>query len=275
MCTKEERMTMLKRILFIFCLLLQTTNASELVKKKFEWGAGLLNLYGNHYRGSDQGRLWTFPLPYFNYSSDRIEVDPSFIRGIIFHNEWFSFKLSLMAGPNAESKKNRARAGMPSLDYTLEAGPMMVFYLWKSDNKEFALNFEWPFREVMATDFSYLKHVGLFTVPYLNLKHEGTPATWNWRSELSVSPMFADQKYHEYFYGVDKQFVLPNRPSYHARGGYSGLQTTVFFNKRIGNLIIIPVVRWDYLNGATFMNSPLVKIKNYLLAGLGTFWLFD
>jgi outer membrane protein len=261
----------------LLILNLQPASAQEDIEpsKKFEWGAGFLSIYGNHYRGSDQEKLWFFPTPYFTYKSEHIEAEPSFIRGVFFHNEWFSFKLSLMLGLNVESKKNRARGGMPSLDYTLEAGPMFIFHLWKSQNKELTINFEWPIRESFATDLSYIKAVGLFTVPYVNFIHQPTPSTWSWSSELSFSPMFADRKYHQYFYGVDKQYERPNRPEYQARGGYNGFQAAVVLNKRIKNFVIIPFLRWDYLKGAVFEDSPLVKIKTYTIGGLGLFWLFN
>jgi outer membrane protein len=262
---------------FIFLLFIgaQAFAAPSLqpIPTKFEWGVGVLNFYGNHYRGSDQCKLWSFPLPYFTYTSEYIEAEPSFIRGVLFHNHWFSFKLSLMAGLNAESEKNRARAGMPSLDYTVEAGPLFIFYLWHTDNKNLALNFEWPVRKVFATDLSYLKDVGYFTVPYINLLHTPDPSSWMWNSEFSVSPMFADKKYHQYFYEVSKEFATPSRPVYQAHGGYSGFQSAIVLNKHFGNLVVLPLLRWDYLQGSSFSGSPLVKTKNYFLGGLGFFWL--
>ena len=260
--------------LLIFSWQISVADTNELPNKKFELGGGLLSIYGNHYRGSDQGRSWFLPIPYFTYRSDKIEAEPSFIRGIFFHNEWFSFKLSLMLGLNVESKKNKAREGMPTLDYTVEAGPMFIFKLWRSEKKDLAINFEWPIRESFATDLSYIKAVGLFTVPYINIIHTPTPSSWNWTSELSVSPMFADNKYHQYFYGVDQQYARAGRPFYTAHGGYSGFQTAIVLNKRIEHFVVIPFMRYDYLKGATFENSPLVKIKHYVVGGLGLFYLF-
>ena len=265
-------------VLFFFLILSwQNTFAAPIEDsyKKFEWGGGFLNIYGNHYRGSDQSKLWFFPIPYFTYKSERIEAEPSFIRGIFFHNDWFSFKLSLMLGLNVESKKNKAREGMPSLDYTVEAGPMFIFHLWKSQKNDLTVNFEWPIRESFATDLSYIKPVGLFTVPYLNIIHTPNPTAWNWSSEFSISPMFADSKYHQYFYAVDKQYARLDRPFYQAHGGYSGFQTALVLNKRVNNFVIIPFVRWDNLNNTVFENSPLVKTKTYLIGGLGLFWLFN
>lgn len=264
-------------LFFLHAVLWQSSHAAQVenAQKKFEWGAGFLSIEGNHYRGSDQGKLWLFPVPYFTYFSERIEAEPSFIRGILMHNEWFSLKLNLMLGLNIESEKNKARAGMPPLDYTIEAGPMFIFNLWHSKDNKSSVSFEWPVREIFATDLTYLKHVGLFTVPYLNFKNLPTSKNWHWSSEFSISPMFADQKYHQYFYGVDKQFVRPDRPSFTAHGGYSGFQSALVLNKRFDHLVVIPFIRWDYLKGATFMNSPLVRANNYFIGGLGIFWLFN
>lgn len=262
---------------FIFIFFTRHANAeqSTLSQKKFEWGAGLLSIYGNHYRGSDQAKSWILPVPYFTYNSERIEAESSFIRGIFAHNKWFAFKLSLLLGLKVESKQNRAREGMPGLDYTVEAGPMVVFHLWQSEDKELLINFEVPARESFATNLHYLKRVGFFTVPYLNIIHSPSPSTWKWKSEISVSPMFADKKFHQYFYGVDQQYVRIDRPYYHARGGYSGFQTSLIMNKRIDHFSIIPFFRWDYLKKAVFEDSPLVKVKNYLIGGLGLFYMFD
>ncbi len=260
--------------LFLFIILFASTNFASAAYKKFEWGAGVLSVYGNHYRGSDQFKLWYFPTPYFTYKSDRIEADPSYVRGIFFTNDWFSFKLSLMLGLNVESKENRARVGMPSLDYTIEAGPMFIFHLWKSEEKNLAINFECPIRESFATNLKYLKPIGVFAVPYFNIIYSPPPSQKSWNTEFSISPMFAEQKYHQYFYSVDKEYVRDGRPYYRAHGGYSGLQAAVVLNKRINNFVIIPFLRWDYLKNATFQDSPLVKIKNYTIGGIGLFWLF-
>ena len=268
------------KIIFLIFLLISSENFANAKSNidtptQFEWGVGFLNIYGNHYRGSDQVKAWIFPTPYFIYKSDRIEADPSFIRGIFYHNEWFSFKLSLMLGLNVESKKNKAREDMPSLDYTIEAGPMFIFHLWESSQKDLKINFEIPIRESFATNLSYLKPVGLFTVPYINLIHSPTPSTFNWSSEFSLSPMFASQSFHQYFYNVEKQYTRIDRPYYQARGGYSGFQTALVLNRRFNNLVIIPFIRWDYLKHASFEDSPLVKSKNYTIGGLGLYWLFE
>jgi outer membrane scaffolding protein for murein synthesis (MipA/OmpV family) len=267
----------MKLIALCFLLYSQILQASEgnTQTSKFEWGGGLLGVFGNDYRGSDQGRFWFFPIPYFTYASQKLEAEPSFIRGIIFHNDWISFKLSFVLGLNVESKGNRARIGMPGLDYTFELGPMPIFHLWQSSNLNLAINLECPVRESFATDLTYIKPVGLFSIPYLNIIHHPNSGEGSWNSEFSLGPMYADKKYHQRFYEVEKEFVRADRAFYEASGGYSGLQTAIVLNKRFQNLLMISFVRWDYLKGAVFESSPLVKTKNYFVGGLGLFWMVD
>lgn len=243
-------------------------------EKTFEWGAGFLSFRGGHYRGSNQSRSWFIPLPYFTYTSKYIEAEPSFVRGTFFKNEWVSLKLSLLAGLNVESETNSARQGMPSLDYTFEAGPMVIFNLWESLNKQFRLTFEFPFRAVNTTDLTYVKPIGFFGVPYLNFKTSPLSSLSNWSFEFSVAGMWASRKYHNHFYGVSPVYALADRPAYDAQSGYSGVQSTIIFNKRYDNFIFIPFFRFDVLEGAVFESSPLIKSKNYFIGGLAFFWLF-
>lgn len=249
-----------------------STNAGE---RHLDLGAGPLTVVGNHYRGSDQTKIWIFPIPYFSYRSDKLEAEPSFIRGILFRNRWFSFKLSLVPGLNVESTKNRARAGMPSLDYSLEVGPMAIFHLWESDDNVFEINFECPVRESFATDLTYIKRAGLITVPYFNLIYKPRKDGWSFDSEFSISPMWASQRYHERFYSVPTQYQTPPRKAYQATGGYSGVQSAIVFNKRIDRIGLLSFIRWDYLKGTAFEDSPLVKQYHFFIGGIGVFWMFN
>lgn len=241
---------------------------------KFEWGAGLLSIKGAHYRGSDQSKDWFIPTPYFSYNSENIEVETSFARGTLYKNSWMAFKLSVLVGLNVESEDNRARAGMESLDYTFELGPMVIFDLWENPAKGYSLTFEAPFRMVNSTDLSNVHNRGFFSVPYLSWKASPHPRRWGVGYELSVAAMWGSRKYHEYFYGVAPWYVTAGRAYYQAKAGYSGTQFTIILNKRWQDVVILPFIRYDILDGAVFEESPLVKKKSYFVGGLGIFWLF-
>ncbi len=247
------------------------TEIKEQDSSSFEWGPSVLFLRMNHYRGSNQYMNKVIPFPYFSYKSKNVEAEPSYVRGTIFENNYFSFKISVMAGLSVDSTKNAAREDMPDLDYLFEVGPMLILKLWKSDNNLHEVTFESPFRRVFSTNFTRVDQVGWWSVPYLNYRINPNKYTLGFAADLSAAVMFADNGYHDYFYSVDKKYETSERVEYDAAGGYSGVQLCMVLEKRIGNFIFIPVVRYDYLNRAVFEDSPLVKTKSYfafLLAGI-------
>ena len=250
------------------------TNTVVEPTEKFEWGAGLLSVRGNHYRGSDQAKNWIIPTPYFTYTSEVLEVEPSFARGTFYKNDWLALKMSVIVGLNVESEKNKARAGMDSLDYMFELGPMAIVKIWESETKGHSLTFEMPFRMVNSTDLTNAHNRGFFSISYINWRAAPHPSRWNWGFELSAGAMWGSRKYHEYFYGVAPWFETPERSAYKATSGFSGTQITLILNKRWKDLIFVPFLRYDNLVGTAFEDSPLVKQRSYLVGGLGFFWLF-
>lgn len=242
-------------------------------KTSLELGAGLLSFKIPHYRGSDQKKDYFLPLPFFIYSSKNIEAEPSFIRGTFFRKGPFALKLSVLAGLSVESETNTARHGMPNLGFTVEVGPMILARLWTSKDKKYFVNLEFPFRYVMEIDSSP-KSVGLFSIPYINLVNLPKKETWNWGIELSFAVHFADQNYHDHYYSVGPDYVRAGRPQYSARGGYNGSSWVLILNRRFKNLYLVPFVRYDSIKSAVFEDSPLVREKDYLAFGLGSFWLF-
>ncbi len=246
-------------------------DASSEKSSKFEWGPSLLCLRMNHYRGSDQYMNKVIPFPYFSYTSEHLEAEPSYVRGTLFENSFFSLKISVMAGLSVDSTRNRARKDMPDLDYMIEIGPMLILKLWKSENNLHEITFESPFRRVFSTDFTRIDQVGWWSVPYINYIIYPNKYTLDTRCELSFAAMFADNGYHDYFYRVDREYASVDREEYNPTGGYSGVQFAMVMEKRIGNVILIPVFRYDYLKETVFEESPLVKTKSYfafLLAGI-------
>lgn len=267
--TRYAALCLLAAVLFSARLSAQGTEEST-----FEWGLGFLSLRLNHYRGSDQFKNYILPFPYFSYQSSRIEAEPSFVRGTLYRSDYIILKISLMAGLSVESKDNRARQGMPDLGYMFEAGPMIIVTLWRSGDRLHSLSFESPVRYVFATDFTYLKPVGIFTVPYLNFVSLPQKYTLGIKSEFSAALMYGSRGYHDFFYTVEPKYARPIRPEYHAGAGYSGLQLAWILSRRAGTVHLLPFARYDYLRHTVFEHSPLVRTRHYFAFGLGSFYMF-
>jgi outer membrane scaffolding protein for murein synthesis (MipA/OmpV family) len=86
-------------------------------------------------------------------------------------------------------------------------------------------------------------------------------------------PLFADRRYHQYFYTVDPQYATATRPQYHASAGYAGTQVVTALSKRFPKFWVGGYLRYDTLSGAVFEDSPLVQRRSYWAAGLGFAWM--
>jgi outer membrane protein len=91
---------------------------------------------------------------------------------------------------------------------------------------------------------------------------------------ISAGPMFANSDYHRYYYSVEPAYATSSRPSYSAGSGYSCSTLSVGFNKEHKQLIFNAFVSMDFLRGAVYEESPLVKTKNSFMYGFTVSWVF-
>jgi outer membrane scaffolding protein for murein synthesis (MipA/OmpV family) len=91
---------------------------------------------------------------------------------------------------------------------------------------------------------------------------------------MGLGPVFGDQTFHDYYYRVDQAYTHSNRPAYSASGGYGGMQFGASFGKYFDKLWVGLFGRADFLNGATFADSPLVKTNTNFLVGLAVSYIF-
>jgi outer membrane scaffolding protein for murein synthesis (MipA/OmpV family) len=242
----------------------------------WEVGIGPVGLYLPDYRGSDQSRGYLYPFPYVAYRGEFFRVDREGIRGIFFESDRVELDVSLYGTPPVDSQDNRARQGMPDLDATVEVGPVLDIVLAR-DRKidyNYRLRLRLPVRAVIATDLSDAQFIGWVTYPHLSLDLRPEFLGGRWHAGFNAGPLFATQKYHQYFYGVAPQFATPERPAFDARGGYSGAAFFASLSRRIQKFWVGAYVRYDALQGAAFEDSPLVKRDYAIGAGLAIAWVF-
>lgn len=235
---------------------------------------GALPFRSDNYRGSPQHKWFTLPIPALTIRGKNVEAENGFLRGHIVRFGDFTLDLSFSVGLNVSSGGDRLRHGMENLDPTFEIGPMLRYYMWKSKSGTQFLNLEIPFRSVYATDLSYIDHVGYYSIPYLNFLTKPSPATFGFSTETSIGIQYGSSGFHNRFYGVNTKYVTPEREKYHAVAGYSGVQLAVSLSKRMGDFLFVPFVRYDYLSGAVYKESPLFKNPNYTFFGAAVIWFF-
>lgn len=232
-------------------------------------GAGLLHL--PHYRGSDQYRNWLLPIPYFQYRGEVFRADREGAHALLVDNERLKFDLSLAVNTPTRSSDNRARAGLPNLSPTLEAGPSVkwIFGAGRAGAAEWTLDLRLPVRAVFTVDRNPAL-IGYTASPVLNLDW----ASGGWNTSWQVGPVAASSAYNRYFYGVPGAFATAARPAFEARGGAGGWAATALASRRLGDFWLGSFAQYDSLAGASFAASPLVRSRHNLSFGVGLSYVF-
>ena len=265
---------MRQRALLICSVVLALSASAAHAEEKplWEFGLGVGALAFPDYRGSDEARIYPVPVPYFVYRGPILKADRDGLRGRLFNREYVELDLSVGATIPVSSDDNAARRGMPDLKPTFEIGPSVEVHLWRSADHDVKFDLVMPLRVPITIESSPRSLQWMFA-PRLNIDFENFGGRAGWNFGAGVGPVFAADKFHDYFYSVPAQFATPERPEYRADGGYSGMHVLAAVSKRFPNYWFGAFLRYDWLGGAEFANSPLMRRENYLAGGFGIAWM--
>lgn len=233
----------------------------------WELGAGVATLQLPHYRGSEQSRAWSLPLPYFVYRGQFLRADREGARAVLLERNVVEIDLSVAGTAPARSDGNRAREGMPDLAPTFELGP--------NANLTFARGPDWkvelraPVRAAFAVQGSP-RHIGWTASPYVT-------AEWvqaGWEVGVRLGGLWGDRRFHGYVYDVAPEYATGTRAAYRAASGSSGWQATAGASRRFGAWWVGGFVRADDVRGSAFDASPLVTQPRTWAAGIAVSYVF-
>ena len=241
-------------------------------KPLWEFGLGVGGIEFPDYRGSDQTQVFPVPVPYFVYRGRFLRADRDGLRGRLFDKEQAELSLSVSATIPVDSEDNSARRGMPDLKPTIEIGPSFDVHLWRSADRDVKLDLIMPLRIPITLESSPESLHWIFA-PRLNIDFENFAGQAGWEFGAGIGPVFAADKFHRYFYSVPPQFATADRPEYDADGGYSGMHVLAAVSKRFPKYWVGAFLRYDWLGGAEFEDSPLVRRESSLAGGFGIAWM--
>jgi outer membrane scaffolding protein for murein synthesis (MipA/OmpV family) len=243
-------------------------------KPLWELGVGFSALLLPDYRGSDEYRVYPLPYPYVVYRGDVLRVDEHEISGRIFKTDRILLDVSVYGYLPVKSSNNTARQGMEDLDPTFEIGPALKIKLLEGKEDKYRMNLTLPVRAVFSTNFKSVSYEGWVISPRINFEKDDIIPQTGLNLGISAGPMFADRGYHEYIYTVDPAYATAARPAYSAGGGYSGSTLSIGLSKEYKQFIFNAFVSTDFLQGAAFENSPLVKRSTSFMTGISFTWVF-
>lgn len=260
-----------KSALIILGLLSASLEAAE-EKPLWEVGAGIAAFSFPSYRGASQTNNFLMPVPHFTYHGEFFKADRHGIRGSFFDSDRVDLTVSLALSPPADSNDIKARSGMTDLAATFEIGPQLDLTFWRSENRARFVKLLLPLRAAFTVEGSP-KDIGLVFHPKLNMDVTDLPGMPGWNLGLLAGPLFGDQRQNAYYYSVAAQHAISGRPAYKAGAGYGGMQYLAALSKRFPKYWVGSFVRYDNLSGASFADSPLVKQKDYVAAGIAITWI--
>lgn len=255
----------------LLCAIGQPALAAE-EKPLWEAGIGVATVSFPAYRGSDQRHNFLLPSPYFVYRGEFLKADRDGVRAELFDSDRAELTFSVALSPPASSDEIRARAGMPDLKANVELGPQLNLTLWRTENRARQLKLLLPMRAAFTLE-KQSRSLGWVVHPKLNLDITDLSGLPGWNLGMQLGPLFGDRKQHNYFYGVDAADATASRPAYAAGGGFAGMQYVVGVSKRYPKHWVGAFLRYDNLGGARFADSPLVRTKNYVAAGMAVSWI--
>ena len=240
----------------------------------WEFGLGIGAIAFDDYRGASSMHAYPLPVPYFIYRGNILQADRDGVHGRFLNQRYIEFDLSANATAPVFSRNSAPRAGMPNLDSTVELGPSLIGHLWRAEDDRLRLDARAPVRNAI-TLASPPRSIGWVFAPNLSLDYRPAGVAAGWNLGLLGGPLYAQRRYHEYFYSVAPQYATAERPAYQAPGGYAGSQLLVAVSRRYPNYWLGAYLRHDWLQGAVFDASPLVQQRSYWTGGVAIVWMIS
>jgi outer membrane scaffolding protein for murein synthesis (MipA/OmpV family) len=240
------------------------------LEPRWELGLGAGAISFPPWPGSSHRNEFLAPAPYVVYRGERFLADRSGLRALLFDSDTVSLRLSLQASPPPDDDEDSARKGMDGLDPVAEFGPELRWRLWQADARDLQLQLRLPLRSAWSVSSNGIDPIGYVSNPALalDLHHNG------WKFGLGAGPVFGTADYHDYFYGVAPRDATATRPAWEADTGFGGTQLVSTLTRRKGRLWAGIYLRANWLEGATFDDSPLVRSSTAVSGGVAFAWVF-
>jgi len=241
-------------------------------KPLWELGVGPGAVLFSNYPGSSVYRTYVIPVPYVRYRGKFLRSDRDGVRGVFLDVPRVSLNVSLGATVPARSRGDSARQGMPGLNALLEIGPSLDLHLWRSDTRSMQLDLRLPVRVALTATYPP-RDAGWIAAPHVNLDVRNLGGSPGWGLGILGGPLYATQRYNRYFYAVSPAYATVQRPVYDPPAGYAGTEITIALSKRFATFWVGSFLRYQILNGAVFVNSPLIRSHSDVAAGVGIAWI--
>ncbi|MGB1199956.1 MAG: MipA/OmpV family protein [Cognaticolwellia aestuarii] len=268
--------------LFVVIALLGISNAAlaknnnePVSNQQIELGFGAFAVSLPDYVGSDQQTNYLVPFPYFYYRDEHFRIDRQGLqRDIGNKNNWY-LDISASTAIPVDSDDNKARQGMPDLDWNFGLGPSVKYYFLGHPDAANYLASEWYFQKGFATDFRSIDDIGWqYGLKIIHQNQYNLSNMGDIRLQTRLNFSFATDKHLNYIYGVKPEYQTKVRKSFQADSGYAGLSLSFGGIWRYKNYWFSGFISSSQISHSKQENSSLVDTKINHSVGVGFSWIF-
>jgi hypothetical protein len=238
------------------------------------WEIGMVGAGGYlpDYPAADENSMQAIALPYAVYRGDFFRLgDRGVARGIFADTSRFELDVGIDAAFRVDSDDNDARKGMDDLDYLLELGPRLTWYILPRQQRD-SLYLSLAGRTVFSTDFANMRYEGITVAPRLTYWRNRILGR-DFNATVWIEPLFGFDGLNDYFYEVEQKDARPGRPAFNADDGYIG--TELSFGLSYGfseRLRAFGGVQFGYWDHSANDSSPLHREDLTVGIGGGLRW---
>ena len=255
--------------LLILLVIVWIANANA-YESSVEIGIGAGGQYIPDYRGSRETQSHAIPFPVVFYHGDFLKADREGVRGEFVSTNRYELNISADLALNGDSDDNQLRLGMPELDTAFQIGPSFNINI-TGQHLEEGLSLRLPARIVLTVASDGIEPIGYTLNPKFTYHVPDFFEQWRLSSDIGI--LYGSNKFHDYYYSVQPQYVTPERPFFDADGGYSGIYSKIALSNHADSWFYSVSLRYDYLSGTQFEHSPLVETLHYWTFSFGIAWL--
>jgi outer membrane scaffolding protein for murein synthesis (MipA/OmpV family) len=249
-----------------FLLLNPNLKAKE---HKLELGIGVASLVYPDYIGSKSYQTLPLVFPYIEYYTPYLSIDKNGINQKLFKNKNIKLDISVSGSLPSNSEDNKLRKGMDDLNFTFELGPKLSYMFY--DKKKIKIFFDLATRAVFETNLKMLDTQGFVATSEFRIEIDPIK---DLEITIRSGARFADAKFHDYYYGVDRKFVTNTRDYYKASGGYSGYKNKIGATYKHNSWWYGAYVSYYNIKGSVYENSPLIETKSACFGGFSLAYIF-
>lgn len=239
---------------------------------RWEWGVGLGAVHAPAYLGSAVYRSHLAPLPYFVYRGDRLRANREGVGLGLVDTDHLRLDLSLNGALPVKSS-GTAREGMRDLPPIIEFGPALKYRFIRENGRYWGLH--WPIRHAVGVDRHGAEQAGWISDPTLRIIEPMHVGGVRVDFGLDVGVKFQSATFNNYYYQVRDREATAARPSYRSGAGYAGTTISTGLLARFDQIVAGAFIGTAQLQGARFIDSPLVERKQNYFGGIAVFWVFQ